>query len=124
MIKFSKVKDLLIYTAPVVMILVLCNHLYLVHSHHLSNWMGGGFGMFSSSDRLQYRIVRCFLTSERGDRPVKVPRSLRRFSSLAKSMPTRDNLLNLAQRLNKKSYYKKSSYADGIRVEVFMDIPI
>ena len=82
--------------------------------------MGGGFGMFSSSDRLQYRIVRCFLTSERGDRPVKVPRSLRRFSSLAKSMPTRDNLLNLAQRLNNKRYYKKASYADGIRVEVLI----
>ena len=86
---------LLRIAAPSVLVFIASLQLYLAHTHDLSPWKGGGFSMFSSVDRSDRRIVRCYLETPQGKVPVPVPDSDLRKK--ARAMPTAGRASRLAQ---------------------------
>ncbi len=63
---------ILAWIVPIVLVAVASQQLFLASTRDLTPWKGGGFGMFASVDRLNYRAVHgTFVTSE-GDVPFEV----------------------------------------------------
>jgi hypothetical protein len=58
------------FVAPLVLIGIACLQLYLAHSHHLTPWKGGGFGMFSTVDSQGARFLRIYLLTAEGEVPM------------------------------------------------------
>lgn len=52
------------------LVVVALAQLYLAHRHDLPAWKGGGFGMFATVDRLEYRMVHAYLITRDGAIPV------------------------------------------------------
>lgn len=100
---------LLRIAAPAFLISIACLQLYLAHTHDLSPWKGGGFSMFSTVDRSDRRIVRCYLETPAGRVPVPVPDSDLRKKTRA--MPTAVRAGRLAQAMAKSVWVPESSEA-------------
>lgn len=52
---------------PILLVLVSSLHPLRVHFSNLDRWEGGGFGMFTSVDRLSNRSLRLILPTENGE---------------------------------------------------------
>jgi hypothetical protein len=88
----------------VLLILVALRQIALSQTRGLSPWKGGGFGMFSTLDRAETRLVRCDLVSGQSKTPVDMTRSerLSRPLSRAQSTPTRTHLEALAKEITRE----------------------
>ncbi len=87
------------YTAPVLLTLLACIQLVLGLRFDLTPWKGGGFGMFSTIDNTQSRMVHVYLETSDGEIPTRVPSWLRNRRKRAKSFPAGFRIESLATRL-------------------------
>lgn len=83
---------------PVLLVGVALVQIALAHTRDLSPWLGGGFGMFATTDGRDWRHVH--VTAERPGlvRDVPIPASLYDLSRRARAEPTRARLRALALR--------------------------
>ncbi len=98
---FSFFPSLVGFVAPALLIVVGTRQLILAHTHNLTPWKGGGFGMFSSVDHLGRRIVRCYLQTSTGEtllRQEDLGKLLRDSTEVA-AIPTEANVASFARRL-------------------------
>lgn len=113
----------LTYLPVLVLGLVAVRHFLLVQTADLTPWLGGGFGMFASVDRIDHRVTRAYLLTPEGDVLVALDRldgmprmtargrlvapsdrrpgyeelnALRRAEMKARGMPTRERTDELA----------------------------
>jgi hypothetical protein len=100
------------------------NHLYLVKTSNLSPWLGGGFGMFASTDVAPSRLLVVTAVHEDGDE-YTVP-SRGRFKKLkrrALGLPGRRQLELLAraiwERLEREPVDETGSPLQSLRIEVW-----
>jgi len=116
---------------PLLLVLVAARQIYLVQSQQLTPWLGGGFGMFASVDRIDHRVTRAYAISSAGEFPLILPRLDDRFrlemkarvmpavvtrpgyeplwefqvqEMKTRAMPTRDRLEKLALMLTQLSW--------------------
>lgn len=64
-----KRRDLILaWVAPAVLVLVASTQVLIANMSDLTPWRGGGFGMFSTIDNHDLRLVRIIVTDDRGER--------------------------------------------------------
>ena len=68
----------------------------LAYRSHLSPWLGGGFGMFSTTDTWTRRHLHVWARSPGVRREVFVPPRLGRLARAALALPTAEHLRALA----------------------------
>ena len=68
---------------------VAAAHAFLVERYDLSRWLGGGFGMFSTTDSSTSRHVHAFTTAEDGARvEIELPDQLDELVRHTRVFPT------------------------------------
>jgi hypothetical protein len=91
----------LVVAVPLVLVLVAIAQLVAANTSTLTSWRGGGFGMFSTADAHDQRIVRATIEGPEASLPLDL-RSLRRDARVdrtfvtARAWPTARNLDALA----------------------------
>lgn len=95
---------LLIYFVPVLLLVVAAGQSYLVETQNLTQWEGGGFGMFSTVDKRQARFVRCYLLTPAGEVLVKTPAYADEYLLMLQAMPTQARAARLAESLAGQSW--------------------
>lgn len=63
-----------VWLVPVLLLLVAGRQFYLAQTQLLTPWLGGGFGMFASIDRIDHRVVRAYAITEDSEIPLLLPR--------------------------------------------------
>lgn len=108
---------------PVVMAIgVALSQIYLAKVHGLTPAKGGGFGLFSTVDKLENRNLRAYLITETQEIPFAIPQyvpateALRKPIYRAASLPTRRYMRAILDDLLTKPYEVS---IQGIRVEVW-----
>lgn len=87
-----------LYVAPALLVLTALVQIALSRAGPLTPWRGGGFGLFSTVDKLENRILLAWRESPDGDVPLSV--SGREYDEQnALAFPVGGNLERLAQRL-------------------------
>jgi hypothetical protein len=81
---------------PIVLVAVAFSQIWLAHTEHLSPWLGGGFGMFSSQDVGGTRHLHAFALHAGVRRELELPEGLRHEISRALALPTPERLRALA----------------------------
>ena len=88
------------YLAPALLVLVACSQIYLAHVRELlSPARGGGFGLFSTVDKLGHRQLRMFVSGPSGSAKVALPARpviAKRIRNTA-SLPTEASLRTVAE---------------------------
>jgi hypothetical protein len=87
------------FIAPALLAGVALIQIVRVHTGPLTAWKGGGFGMFSTVERPEIHLLRCFAVEGTRERALPVPPALRRDELRALGYPTHANLLALGRRL-------------------------
>jgi hypothetical protein len=90
---------LLRVVAPALLIAVASVQIALARMVQLSPWLGGGFGMFSTTDTWPRRQLRAFALREGVRRELAVPASAGRDAMRALALPSEAHLRALARRL-------------------------
>jgi hypothetical protein len=100
---------------PVLLLVLLgLTQVALTHTHQLSPWKGGGFGMFSTNDHGGLRVLHAYTLGEGGEARLRLPDELRRKALVAREIPTEARLGRLAEALA-----AGAPTADRVRVEVW-----
>ena len=87
---------LLPYLPPLLLCLVALLQLFLVRTHDLTPWRGGGFGMFSTNDG-EVRLVEVWVTDAQGERRTEV--TIEPGPTPVTAMPSEKRLATLGQRV-------------------------
>ena len=100
------------------------NHFVLVQTGNLSPWLGGGFGMFASTDVGPSRLLVVTAMSENGDEyTVPLKGRLKKLKYRARGLPDRSQLEVLAratwEKLEKKPVDETGSPLASLRIEVW-----
>jgi hypothetical protein len=121
-IRENRIRKLLeSYGVAALLVLVALRQIALSQTRGLSPWKGGGFGMFSSLDRAETRLLRCDLVTGSSRTPVALSRSERmsRLASKARSEPTRPRLEALAAEIERELSAQGAGGArPGVHIEV------
>lgn len=88
-----------IHLAPLCLLLVAGFQCYRVHTLGQTPWKGGGFGMFSTIDGKDARIIKVWLLTDRGRVPVTIPKWLEKRADECRAAPSAAGLDDLAARL-------------------------
>ena len=86
------------------------------YRHDESPWNGGGFGMFSTNDRVSLRKLRAYALRDGKEERLQLGRRLGTRVKIATSFPIEGNLIALGKLL---SGYEALDDATGVRVEVW-----
>jgi hypothetical protein len=81
------------------LVIVAVTQIVRAHTIRQSPWKGGGFGMFASADTPNNRVVRCWIVTPEGEERVDVPPYMDDLALTARYVPTRANLIRLAEAL-------------------------
>jgi hypothetical protein len=98
------------------------SQIYLARSHDLTPSKAGGFGLFSTVDKLENRNLRAYLITEQQEIPFAIPQyvpateALRKPIYRAASLPTERHLRTILEDLLTKPY---QVLIKGIRIEVW-----
>jgi hypothetical protein len=100
------------------------NHFILVQTGNLSPWLGGGFGMFASTDVGPSRLLVVTAVKENGDEyTVPLNGKLKKLKYRARGLPGRSQLEELARatwdKLQKKPVDETESPLASLRIEVW-----
>ena len=100
------------------------NHFVLVQTGNLSPWLGGGFGMFASTDVGPSRLLVVTAVNEKGDEyTVPLNGKLKKLKYRARGLPGRRQLEVLAratwEKLAKKPIDETESPVASLRIEVW-----
>lgn len=109
-------KNRLHLVVPAILVTVFCIQFYLVQNHNLTQWKGGGFGMFSTIDSPSERTLKIQLNTDYG--PVSLNKySLRELSvrdiTKIEAIPSKNKLEGVFQIINSKTWACNSFYDDG-----------
>lgn len=101
--------------APALLALTALVQIGLALAGPLTPWKGGGFGLFSSVDRLENRILLAWEVTATGERPLDPrPGGLEREMAAALSLPTASRLQRLGRLLA-----ERDEVEGDLRVEVW-----
>lgn len=106
-VKFSLHNAILAYLAPAVLVGVSGIQISLAQTQRLMAWKGGGFGMFSTVDRLGARFPRVYLLTDDGSFTAELPANLRRLAEETSAIPSSGRLSGLARRLGRQTWLPK-----------------
>ena len=100
------------------------NHFILVQTGNLSPWLGGGFGMFASTDVGPSRLLVVTAVKENGDEyTVPLNGKLKKLKYRARGLPGRRQLEELARatwdKLQKRPVDETESPLASLRIEVW-----
>ena len=98
------------------LVLIAVNQLILANFFNLSPWLGGGYGMFSTTDVGSNRHIHIYAKSEGILKELIYPRDLKDIVIRTKSFPTDTNLRRLARRI---SEIEDDSALKSIEVQVW-----
>jgi hypothetical protein len=101
------------YSAPLLLVLVALIGVYRARLYGQSPWKGGGFGMFASLDVRNSYHLRNYLIIETRVERVSTPASLKKEETLARTVPTRENLYLFARSLAQETWVP-SGYRERI----------
>ena len=86
-----------IHLLPPCLLLILAGyHAWLVHTQHLSRWLGGGFGMFSTTDEGTARQVRLIAVHGTERWPLELPDHLYELMQRFRGLPNQQWSIRLA----------------------------
>jgi len=94
------VKITIFYLPTLLLIAIAVNQLILANFFSLSPWLGGGYGMFSTTDVGSNRHIHIYAKSEGIIKELIYPRDLKDIVIRTKSFPTDTNLRRLARRIS------------------------
>ena len=106
------------------LLIVAAYHFFLVRTQHLSPWLGGGFGMFASTDVGSSRKLIVTAISKNGvEHPVKLMGHLEELHQRARGLPSSSQLDVLAheiwKELDKENTENKEFPLISLRIEVW-----
>ena len=106
------------------LLIVAAHHFFLVRKQQLSPWLGGGFGMFASTDvGSSRRLIVTALNKKDDEHPVKLVGNLDEIRLRARGLPNSSQLDALAQatwkELKKESIEDKEFPFTSLRIEVW-----
>ena len=113
------IKQIFSYLPILFFILIAGHHFYLVHNQHLSPWLGGGYGMFSSTDYGPSRFIKILgLKDNIIQEEVEIPEHLSALGQQVRSLPNNKNIQHLAIEL--ENYFAFNQHVfPVIRVEIW-----
>ena len=116
---FVKQNWLLNYLPVVIFLLIAAHHFYLVHHAHLSPWLGGGYGMFSTTDYGPSRFVRVYgLQDNIIQEEIEIPSRYSKLARKVKGLPGNELVLEMASAI--EDYLDSNQHGfPVIRVEVW-----
>jgi hypothetical protein len=76
------------YLPIALLIFVALSQFILAHTVDLSPWLGGGFGMFSTTDDGVNRELRVFTTGAEGEEEREIPETLADLEQRARVLPS------------------------------------
>ena len=106
------------YLPPALLLVVALHQAILVETRELTPWLGGGFGMFSTTDGPGDRIVRAVAILPAGEREVRIPTALEDRAYRTGALPEDHRLGNLARDVARLEPVARLS-PRAIRVEVW-----
>jgi len=86
------VKKAILYLPTLLLVAIAINQLILANFFSLSPWLGGGYGMFSTTDVGSNRHIHIYAKSEGILKELIYPEALKDQVSRTKSFPTDRNL--------------------------------
>ena len=111
--------DRLAVAAPVILLLgMVAMHGWLVHEHHLSPWLGAGFGMFSSYDGPSNRTLQVYAHGGGLEWPVEIPDGPQTLAYRVAAMPSPGRLEAFALELINDPDLGLQEI-EGLRIEVW-----
>ena len=84
------------YLAPALLVIVGCAQVWAAWTAGLSPWLGGGFGMFSTTDSWSRRHLHAWAISPGVRREIDVPPEAGRLARATLAFPTSARLRSLA----------------------------
>ncbi len=110
----------ILYDLPIILFVMIAgHHFYLVQHAHLSPWLGGGYGMFSTTDYGPSRYIRIYaLRDNIIQEKIEIPPELSRLARKVRGLPDSKNVLSLALAIENYLNANQHMYPE-IRVEVW-----
>ena len=108
------------YAPSCLLIAVALVQIYLADVQNiLTPWKGGGFGMFSTVDKLSTRLIHAYVINRSGkSRPIHLTsRTIRKLLRPCASLPTTKCLRSIAQNVAAQQSHMRSM--KGVRIEVW-----
>jgi hypothetical protein len=102
----------------VLLVAVACNQVWLAHVDGLSPWLGGGFGMFSTTDTWSRRHLHAWALYPGLRREVTIPPDAGRLVRRALALPTSTHLRALALALTEVAE-RDAGRPDAIELQVW-----
>lgn len=92
---------------PLILIFVFIHQFYLVQTHNLTQWKGGGFGMFSTVDKQTERVLRIYLVKNGNLIPAVFPFSVNTTEAKLKTkiLPAESNIRILHSKVSLNNWY-------------------
>ena len=106
----------LLWLPPVLLLLVGSGQILLAKTQHLSPWLGGGFGMFASTEDRRHRHVHLIEERPGVVRELAVPDALHDQLRRALAHPTDRRLRALAREVAARSAMRSDSV---VRLELW-----
>lgn len=104
------------YLPTIVLVIIAINQLLLANFFNLSPWLGGGYGMFSTTDVGRNRHIHIYANSPGIRKELIYPQDLKDIVFRTKSFPTGRNLKRLARRI---SVIEDDSTLQSIEIQVW-----
>jgi hypothetical protein len=113
------IRGSLSYLPVFLFIAITIHHFYLVQNHNLSPWLGGGYGMFSTTDYGPSRFIKSFVLKDNViQEEIEIPEHLSSLGKRVRSLPDKKNMKNLAVKLEYYLAVNQHSFPI-IRVEIW-----
>jgi hypothetical protein len=107
------------YLPIVLLVCTAFSQFILAHAVDLSPWLGGGFGMFSTTDDGVNRELRVFTTDAEGaEQQRATPEALADLAQRARALPSPARLQALAKALA-TAYAREGAQFSTLRLEVW-----
>jgi len=109
---------ILLFAVPILLISVACTQRYLVRFHRLSQWKGGGFGMFSTPDVSQTLMLKVWIIDlQNRVREVPLSSTMEIETNKLLIMPTQFRLTKYANALYEQN--GRPSHIKGVRLTIW-----
>ena len=104
------------YLPALLLAAISINQLILANFFNLSPWLGGGYGMFSTSDVGNNRHIHVYARSESIIKEIILPSEMNYLALKIQSFPTESNLNFLAKTVAKQ---EADNTVDSIEIQVW-----
>jgi hypothetical protein len=106
------------YLPIILFVVIAAHHFYWVYHSDLSPWLGGGYGMFSTTDYGPSRYIRVYaLRDNIIQEEIEIPERLFMLARRTRGLPDDKNLLSLAMAIENYLDANQHGYP-VIRIEV------